>query len=166
MDGSRFDALTRSLTGSASSRRQLLTGLAGSALGMLVAALRFAPAEASHFGCRHWKDDCRFNSQCCSGVCRGPKGKKTCRAHDRGGCALIDNFCAFGQNNLCGGGACTCNNTTGKAPHCGADAFCPAVECQRDADCGEPGAACIPAGGCIGCDPPNKRNFCQRVCTV
>jgi hypothetical protein len=166
MDAARFDTLTRSLTGGGSSRRRLLTGLAGSALGVVATALRIEDTHASHFGCRHWKDDCRRNSQCCSGLCRGPKGKKTCRAHNRGGCALADNFCAGGEDNRCGGGSCICNITTGKAPHCGGTVFCPAVECQRDADCGEPGAACIAVAGCQGCGSPATQNFCQRPCAT
>ena len=81
---------------------------------------------------------------------------------------MDDNFCAGGKDNRCGtdGINCVCNITTGKAPHCGGTAFCPAIECQRDADCGEPGAACIPPVNCQGCGNPATQNFCQRPCAT
>ena len=148
----------------ASSRRRLLMGVAGSSPGALAAALGFGAVGATHVSCLHWKERCRRNSQCCSGLCQGRQGEKTCRAHDRGGCALADNFCAGGQDNRCHLG-CICNITTGQAPHCGSTAFCPAIECQRDEDCGQPGAACIPPVNCQGCGSPATQNFCQQACS-
>jgi len=53
MDADRFDALTRTLTGEARSRRSVLQGLASSAVAALAAALGFTDAEATHYGCRH-----------------------------------------------------------------------------------------------------------------
>jgi hypothetical protein len=161
MDADRFDALTRSLASAALSRRRLLTGMAGSAVGAVAATLGFADASASHYACVHIGKRCGNSDQCCSGVCK----RKRCRVHDKGGCSLSDNFCAGGKDNRCKPG-CICNNTTGNAPHCGGSAFCPAVECQRDADCGEPGAACIPPVNCQGCGNPATQNFCQLPCTT
>lgn len=169
MDADRFDALARTLNGAASSRRTAVAGLA--ALGL---AAGHVPARATRrrrkvrrnaFGCVNVGRFCRSADQCCSGICRGNKGKRKCRAHDTGGCALADNFCAGGNGNDCAPG-CVCNVTTGKAPHCGPTVFCPAAECQRDADCGEPGAACIPPVNCQGCGTPATQNFCQRPCVV
>jgi hypothetical protein len=158
MEAERLDALVRSLSESPP-RRDALRLLAGSALATLAAALRFPEAGATHFGCGHWKARCNSDEQCCSGICK----RKRCRAHDRGGCRLADNFCAGGKDNRCQPG-CTCNNTTGNAPFCGGTAFCPPVECQSDADCGEPGAACIDVAFCQGCGMPATQNFCQRPC--
>jgi hypothetical protein len=158
MKADDLDSLARTLSGSPS-RRDALRLLAGSVLATVAVGLGFTQAGASHTGCRHWKERCSSDDECCSGVCK----RKTCRAPNRGGCKLAHNFCAGGKDKRCQPG-CLCNNTTGNAPHCGGEAFCPAVECQRDADCGEPGAACIPPVNCQGCASPATKNFCQRAC--
>ena len=157
MDSARFDRLAMTI-GRRTTRRAALR-LLGAALGTALSMRARDDAGATHFGCRHWKEGCKRSEQCCSGIC----WRKKCRAHDTGGCRLADNFCAGGEDNRCQPG-CLCNITTGKAPHCGSTVFCPAVECQRDADCGEPGAACIPHVNCQGCGNPATQNFCQRPC--
>jgi hypothetical protein len=154
----RLDSLARSLSGS-SSRRDTLRLLAGSVFAILATRLRFTRAGATHFGCLHWKERCSSGDECCSGVCK----RKTCRAPNRGRCRLGHNFCAGGKDKRCKPG-CLCNTTTGNAPHCGKSAFCPAVECLRDADCGVLGAACIPPVNCQGCGSPATKNFCQFAC--
>ena len=53
MDANHFDALTRSLFTTASSRRRLLTGVASSSLGALAMAIGFSEVKATHFDCRH-----------------------------------------------------------------------------------------------------------------
>jgi hypothetical protein len=160
MDADRLDSLARSLS-SSSSRRDALRLFAGSALATLAAGLGVAETEANHFGCLHWKERCSSGDECCSGICK----RKTCRAPNKGRCRLSHNFCAGGNDKRCKPG-CVCNNTTGNAPHCGGAAFCPAVECQRDADCGLLGAACIPPVNCQGCGSPATQNFCQRACDI
>jgi hypothetical protein len=159
MNPTRFDRVTKALSTSGT-RRGGLRLLAGSALATLAVGLGLKETEANHFGCLHWKESCTSGGECCSGICK----RKTCRAHHRGGCKLAHNFCAGGKDKRCKP-SCVCNITTGNAPHCGAAAFCPTTECQRDADCGEPGAACIPPVVCQGCGSPATQNFCQRPCS-
>jgi hypothetical protein len=159
MDSSRFDAIARQVAGLPQSRRAALR-LLGGALGTAL-SVHAQDGGATHVGCRHWKASCHSHEQCCSGICR----RKRCRATNRGGCRLADNFCAGGEDNRCQPG-CECNITTGKAPHCGGSVFCPVVECQRDTDCGEPGAACIPAGKCTSCGSSATENFCAFPCGI
>jgi hypothetical protein len=154
MDANRFDRLTR---------RFVIGGFAAT-LG--VAAARFPDAAIARkrrrikrnaFGCVNVGDFCRKSGQCCSGLCRGKRGKQTCRAHDTGdGCRAGD------QTDSCGGAGvvrCTtatgeanglCNTTTGNAPYCSSEAFgsfrCTA--CTKDAECRE---HCGPAAACIRC---------------
>ena len=118
MDADRFDTLTRSVTGAATSRRRLLTAAAGSALATLAAALGVADAGAFHFGCRHVGKPCTRSGQCCSGRCRGPKGKKTCRAHDVGTCTAEKDICLTGGPRCGGADECECYVTTGGANVC------------------------------------------------
>ena len=70
MDPVRFDTLTRTLTGAASSRRRLVMGMTGSTLAILAAALGVTDGGANHFGCLHVGHQCARNRQCCSGRCR------------------------------------------------------------------------------------------------
>src|SRR5262245_41545222 len=65
MDGTRFDALTRTFAQSGS-RRRLLGGLVAGALGLV--GLREADAVA----CRTGGQGCREHVDCCSGICNPP----------------------------------------------------------------------------------------------
>lgn len=160
MDADRFDALTRSLTSPETSRRRLLTGLAGSALGALAVALGVADAGATHTGCRHPGKPCVRNGQCCSGrcssrgVCLCPSG--TTRVGGR--CELIGGSCPAGANTCtivdvrCGtsGGNCACYEDRALTSRCldGANFVC--VNCRRNSDCEAStgvGSACIPLIG-------------------
>jgi hypothetical protein len=76
MEGSRFDALAKSLS-AAGSRRRLLAGLLGAAL---AAPLGRADAQA----CKRNGKPCKQNSQCCSERCVGGSGQST--AHSDGIC--------------------------------------------------------------------------------
>ena len=167
MDADRFDTLTHSLTGAATSRRRLLTA-AGSALATLAAALGVADAGATHYTCRHVGKPCTRKGQCCSGLCRGPQGKKTCRARGAGtcqqqgqalGCTASDVTMARCNNDA----GCVCMRTTADSNYCAknvcldGDPICGrCAVCKRDADCvaqGFPaGSACIPHtdGRCAG----------------
>ena len=175
MDADRFDTLTRSLTRAASSRRRLLTRIARGALGGAAATLGLSVTEATHFDCRHVGIACTRTRQCCSGICRGPQGKKTCRAHGAGTCKQGEpGICTAPQPELatCNNDAdCGCVVTTGGSSFCG-DFFVPSgcgkactdcAVCKRDADCVRkgfpPGSACAPfsAGRCAGiCESGTK----------
>jgi hypothetical protein len=158
MDADRFDALTRSLSSTASSRRRLLTGVAGSALGALAAALGFTAADATHVVCRHVGERCRRSGQCCSSRCRN----KRCRAHGTLNCApgTPDQFCFVGT---CGDGTCGCTNTTGGSSFCSDSVSCYPQGCTTDKQCdaltGIPGSACVECETCTttagrGCAAP------------
>jgi hypothetical protein len=170
MDGSSFDALARSLTGAAHTRRQVLTGLAGSALATLAEALGFAEAGATHVGCLHVGERCTDPSQCCSSQCKRKRGtnKRFCRAHHVERCTAAKDVCLTGEFG-CGDGSCFCWRTTGGANFCGGnvstDRVC--MECTADAECAEaletPGAACIDlSGGCSDC--PGSTTLCAKPC--
>jgi hypothetical protein len=145
MDADRFDTLARSLIGAAPSRRRVLTGVAGSSLVTLATALGFAPARATHFGCKHVGKRCTDASQCCSSVCK----RHTCRAHNVGGCTAAKDLCRAEKDPSCGGSDCFCYRTTGAANFCavaaGAERVC--MVCATDAECATalntPGAACV-----------------------
>ena len=146
MDADRFDTLTRSLVGAATSRRRLLAGVAGSALAALAAALGAAGVGATHYGCRHVGKPCGKDRQCCSGRCRGRGGDKTCRAHDAGNCTVAKDVC-FTDSAGCGGGACYCYRTPGGANFCSASGGGHCMPCATDAQCASalatPGSACV-----------------------
>ena len=160
MDATRFDRLTRSLS-AASSRRDLLRGVAGAALG--IGATRFpdsVDARKKHkskkpplnqFGCLDVGKACNGNSgNCCSGICDGEKPNKgkpdqsRCVAHNGGDCQADQDLC-LGDDSPCGTDA-FCHRTTGKAGFCGNGTSAACMECQKDTDC-EPthgsGAACV-----------------------
>lgn len=147
MDAPRFDLLTRLLF-TKRSRRQVLAALALGVLG-LSALPDESPAGP---GCRNVGRKCKKAKQCCSGICKGKKGEKRCRAHDTGGCQ------AGAQETGCGGTdtGCTtstghlgvCDTTTGNAGYCTFGFEC--VACHKDADCRE---LCGPAAACIRCLP-------------
>ena len=169
MDALRFDTLTRALTRD-SSRRVALQLLTGAALGGLLTAVGLLPAEATHFDCRHVRKSCTRSRQCCSGRCRGPKGKKTCRAHGTGICTTSQDVCTQGEaGNECGtspAGACVCAITTGGAPYCTQGTAC--FPCTKDTDTGcfggtLPGAACIVCPGCQSASNPNG-TACAQPC--
>ena len=152
MKEQRFDALTRSLTRGAS-RRGTIRLLVGGALGGLLTDFGAPHAGAMHFDCRHVGKRCRHGQQCCSGRCRGPKGHKTCRAHDVSVCKSGQDSCSVGSL-FCGSDlGCRCFTTTGDAGFCGTNPVCSG--CTRDVDCeggSGPGAACVICPTCGGAD--------------
>jgi hypothetical protein len=164
MNVSRFDTLTRSLVATASSRRGLLRGVAGIAFGTLAAVPGAAEAGATLVNCVQVGKRCKRSGQCCSGHCRGPKGKKTCRAHDVGTCTATQNFCTSAAD-LCGGGQCGCTRTTGGASFCSKGGTL--INCAKDAECvaalDTPGAACVVFAG-SDCLPEGNR--CALPCPV
>ena len=167
MDGRRFDAVAKVMA--ATSRRGALRALAGGALAGALGLVAPGHAGAKHFGCRDVGKPCSRGGQCCSGRCKGPKGKETCRAHHRGTCTASQDICDqvdFPGSRCNGSGAadeCLCYTTTGGARFCGrpSSEFClPEESCRRDRECG-PDGACVDAGAACGpCD--GTGTFCLR----
>jgi hypothetical protein len=160
MDAPRFDRLTRSLAGAAL-RRGLLRGLAAFALTgaglprVATAKKKRKKIKRNAFGCVNVGKFCKNNSQCCSGICQGKKGKKTCKAHDTGGCQAGHAPCNAPQVPCTtdGGKAGFCATTTGNAGYCTTGTGGECTPCTRDADCREicgAGAACIACLECAG----------------
>lgn len=173
MDSLPFDDLIRTLAGS---RRSLFAGgLAGAAgwLGLADTDARTKrkrrrkhrpkpkprPIPAPNaYGCLDVGDPCNGADQCCSGICGGKKGRKTCRAHGTGTCAQdAPGSCEAANPVLCNDDACLCQSTTAGSTFCAtlaAPSAC--AECRTDADCeaqGFPtGSACAPyaEGTCAG----------------
>jgi hypothetical protein len=168
VDASRFDELTRSLT-AAGSRRRLLRGLAGVALGLAPGHL---PVMAKSKGKK--KSACLAvgkpcggnNSKCCSGICKGKKPKKgksdrsKCVAHNTGGCTPERSFCVVGESpSKCREDQpSACLATTGNAGFCAATQdFDPDTNCRvcaKDKDCEKrfgPGSACVIVNGGTFC---------------
>lgn len=168
MDGSRFDDLLRSLV---NSRRSILTGVLATVSGLLVAPrvdarkkrkrtkrrIKQRAAKPNAYGCIDVGALCQNSAQCCSSICGGKKGKKTCRAHDVGDCqaGAEPDFCGV-TDIACttnGGRAGACGTTTGHAGYCLVSGACHA--CRTDLDCQRkvggnlgPTAASIQCFGC------------------
>jgi hypothetical protein len=158
MDGLRFDALIRSLTGS---RRLLLGGglaIAGGWLSGPHIAIRARKKRGKRsrlkrnaFGCVNDGGQCRGkDAHCCSGMCEGKRRKKDrsrCVAHNIDDCPDGADSCL---EEIVG---CTngfCYQTTGQASFCASGGVC--FDCRRDADCEPvtgPGAACGVCSNCV-----------------
>lgn len=97
MDGQRFDELTRALV-SGTSRRRVVGGLVGAAVGAL--GLRRSRGVAAQ-GCGDYLDACFNGGECCSGVCDIPagrrRGKCTCPEPCNGVCCGPDQSCSNDQ---------------------------------------------------------------------
>lgn len=167
VDTSQFDRWARTLA-DATTRRGIVHGLAGTALGLAVARLPDREAagktrkrqkpKRNAYGCLDVGKACGGRDRrCCSGICRGKKPKKgerdarRCAAHDVAGCQAGQNVCG-GPVAQCGTGG-TCTRTTGNAGFCGSvGGMIDCVACQKDADCDEatfgPGAACVVCDAC------------------
>ena len=175
MKDSTFDTLT-----SAPSRRDVLRGLAAAGFGPGFARLpEFAGARKKRkkkkrkpkvrfnaFGCVSVGGFCQTAEQCCSGICEGEPGKKTCLAHDTGGCppGIDEVGCGDPGTDV----PCTlstgetdgylCNATTGNAGFCALTGDC--FACRKDAECQEfyetSRAACV---RCTAC-PETGGNAC------
>jgi hypothetical protein len=156
MDGSHFDHVVRSLSGS---RRWLLSGALALGAGWLGVSEVDAKKKRkpkrpkpNGFGCLKVDAACKTAGQCCSGVCAGNQSNRKCAAHNAGICRPDGDFC-LGAPQACkllGERIAVCWLTTGKGSFCGdpggegPEAFC--RDCNRDPDCQEefgPGAACI-----------------------
>lgn len=182
MDASRFDTFVRTLTDQ-SSRRHLLRGCAGAALGLtgaglaeVVSAKKKRKPKLNAFGCLDIGQPCGGNGdRCCSGICEGkrPKqGKKDtsrCAAHNVGGCTPAKSYCAVGlPASKCGpaGADARCLATTGNAGFCAQFETFSAdncVACTQDADCERlgfgTGSACVIVDG--GLAPCGETRSCK-----
>jgi hypothetical protein len=167
VDHNRFTVSIRSVSG-VPSRRDLLRGLAGAGLGLGATRLphvaaakkkrrsKKQKARPNAFGCLSVGVACKNADQCCSGICEGKNGKRSCRAHDTGGCkpGVRDTTCAASGTDMpcttsAGAREGRCNTTTGNAGYCAVTRDC--FECRTDMECQEfcgPGAACIPCADC------------------
>lgn len=163
MEGYRFDAITRSLTGS---RRVVLGSVMGSVLTWMSGddtratpkrrrkrrrrMPRLKPGKPNRFGCLSVNVPCRRHRQCCSGICRGHRGRRRCRRHGAGTCnQAAPAYCEASTpplTNCDNTNGCWCLRTTGGSSYCGAAANSVCTVCERDADCVAqgfpPGSAC------------------------
>jgi hypothetical protein len=181
VDHQRIDAIIRSLS-HMPSRRALVRGLLGTTLGVGSAKLP-APGEAKKkpkrkkkatcddFVCRRVGQSCISVSQCCSGICEGESGQRTCQAHGTGTCDQdAPGVCAGSAETCNGRDACACFRTVAGSIFCaetnviGDDC----ADCVTDADCEAlgyvAGSACVPytEGACAG-TCPGKRT-CKSPC--
>jgi hypothetical protein len=159
MNQNRFATLTHTVT-RVPSRRDLLRGLAATGLGLGTARLprpvqahtrptEEATALTNQYGCLNVGARCKRARQCCSGVCTRRNGKKTCRAHHRGGCAATSDSC---QEPVTCETSGYCFRTTGNASFCG-ELSGTCSDCAKDIDCEPtlgPGAACVVCAECAG----------------
>jgi hypothetical protein len=160
MKAQHFDRLARVLS-TTPTRRRLFAGVAGSALGTLLALRGLEDVGASHVACRHVGETCSRNGECCSSRCK--RGK--CRAHNTLGCT-VGPFVGICSTGTCGTG-CSCKNTTGKAGFCGGGSvLCDLGSCTTDKECarrtGVPGSACVECPSC----PNAKKTACVTPCTT
>jgi hypothetical protein len=106
-------------------------------------------------GCKNVGKKCKNAGQCCSGVCKGKKGKKRCKAHDTGKCppGLTETACGADEEQGCTtstGLQGVCDTTTGNAGYCLVSGDC--FPCAKDADCRPfcgPTAACVQCADCV-----------------
>jgi hypothetical protein len=157
METERFDRLTRTVSHLFTRRALAALGLGATGLPILADAAkkhkRRKKIKRNEFGCVNVGKFCKNGGQCCSGICKGTKGKKTCKAHNA-------STCQAGQSPIGCGGAedvpCItssgtdgrCTTTTGDAGFCWVDGIC--MPCSKDADCTPicgSQAACIVCGG-------------------
>jgi hypothetical protein len=179
MDGSGFDALIQSVVGP---RRALLGGAVALAAGWLgigdAAAKRKGKkkkkkkAKPNAYGCLDVGDPCKSAEGCCSGICTGKKGKRTCRAHGGGTCRQeLTGLCSDPPTlATCNDSeTCYCLRTTANSNFCAqlGQALC--TDCQKDADCEAlglpPGSACLPTEGALCADQcPETGMVCLAPC--
>jgi hypothetical protein len=138
MDIQRFDAIGRWLA-VGNSRRSTLRGLVGSALAIGMGRLTLEEAAAA---CKNAGKKCKKAKECCSGACKGKKGKKTCR------CRTVRQSCTgtFSENTCCGELKCATNGA-GEPDRC-----CKVLEdsCSSNSDCCIAGAECRGGECCLG----------------
>jgi hypothetical protein len=158
-------------------RRRFTRGVASAAIAAALATRSLDGLSAStrqkrkkkptvnQFGCRNVGVACANASQCCSGICeagqrkKGRKTRKTCRAHNTGGCRLEDDSCLVGPVPCVAstGEDGFCQVTTGNAPYCAVRSV--NFDCSRDEECVE---LCGAGAACGVCNDPELEPF--RIC--
>lgn len=159
MDHDRFDQFARALS-HGPSRRTLAGFLGLGALGLAGGGqIEHAwgkkkkhkkKVKKNTFGCVDAGKYCKNAGQCCSGICKGKKGKKKCQAHGESTCTgdQAATGCG-GPTAVCqtpSGDTGDCRTTTGNAGYCVGAGRCQA--CTKDADCV---ARCGADAACIQC---------------
>lgn len=180
MDNGQFDIWVGRMLPGQSSRRTALHAVVGAVLGGWAATRSLHTAAKRRrkkrkkkkvsfnaFGCVDVSKFCKHGGQCCSGVCEGRKGKKTCQAHDQSTCLPGQDICLDDEVD-CTTTADTpghCATTTGKASYCSGVVTC--LPCTKDADCVPfcgAGAACIDY---IDCDESGGAACAGlEICTI
>lgn len=153
MDTNRFDRITRTVS-LVLSRRGLAGALGLAALGIPRLTIaqkkkKKKKIKRNAFGCVDVGKFCTNSGQCCSGICQGKKGKKTCQAHDTGGCTPDQDVCSVDESVPCTTATDNdgvCFKTTGNAGYCSLGGLC--FSCTRDADCQ---SVCGPLAACAVC---------------
>ncbi len=151
MDHHLFDEWTRNVPVGVPprnlSRRSALKATVGVGLAAVLARLGLQQAAAV---CLKLDRPCRHARECCSGICTGKHGKKTCHGHGIGTCRPGQGFCQAGADVACNGDeSCVCFQTTAGTTFCsgGGAAGNACADCERDADCVAqafpPGSACV-----------------------
>jgi len=167
VDERRFDWLTRRLA-DPSSRRRVLSTLAGGALGLLP-VLSWEAAAAT---CLATGKACKRGSQCCSGLCKGKKGKKKCRPVPfQSLCTTRISVCLRDDLTIsdCGLGSlvCDCQVTTAGRAFCSDSGIDSSdCDCASDQECQArlgAGAACVRRAG-NSCDVCRGPTFCALPC--
>lgn len=132
MDGTRFDELAKAVAGS--SRRALLKGGLGAALGVVLGG--FAPDDASAAVLRRIGEVCRKHGDCASGFCGAADraGRRRCGCDSELDCPAPSGPC---RAAVCVEGACGTTITTG-APCPSAENLCIVGVCQADGSCADP----------------------------
>jgi hypothetical protein len=168
MNSNRLDDFARNVGRRGLNRRAVLAATAASAL---VGAFGRREAMAG-VGCRDVGKACRRGEECCSGLCKGKRGKRTCRPHGVGTCEAGADYCRQGKTATCNfSDDCHCVATTGGARFCGATSGSVCMGCQSDADCDPvtgPGSACVAAieRPFCACDTFGFSTACVARCGV
>jgi hypothetical protein len=141
MDGSRFDDLTKTLVASTRSRRGLLRGLAGGALGAVFGGAAVKAAAAQDVGADYYSLTCRQGGT--NFYCRAEASEVTT-------CGPRANNCVCATTKDDNTPKCVEEPTTG----CGKD------RCRRDSDCGK-GEYCVRVPDCC---TDSSKGKCARRC--
>jgi hypothetical protein len=153
MDADRFDALTRRL-GATDSRRRVLRGTLGAALGGLLAAAGMPGDAAAQLGGLADGQPCTSGEECSSGRCKRKRGtrKKFCRhAPGQGTCIADVDACVDSPSTCNNDPSCVCFVTTRGWSVCAVSALT-CVACDGDGDCEQvigKGSRCIRCDDCL-----------------
>jgi hypothetical protein len=167
MKQQRFEALVRKLASPSSRRLTLLKIVFAAGVGERMARVGLDAASVVAAGCLANGKRCARANECCSGMCRGRKGKKRCRpAPGQGSCTIDKDACSgAGARATCSAGSgadCVCFRRTNGAAFCADGRFDFESACRPCAEC-PAGAVCIsaPLGSCSLCE---WSTLCLRPC--